>query len=111
MRDYLRTSTLWDASIQTFISQTDKARFIKFSVQFEQHRLQVIAQSEIRPESYDVANSSHVSSLQSVYDMLTLQLDLIRVYTVGDAEIKVWSVRQGTSAVEVAGFIHTDMER
>ena len=38
-------------------------------------------------------------------------LDLISFFTVGEDEVRAWPVRQGSSAVEAAGKIHTDLAR
>jgi len=38
-------------------------------------------------------------------------LGLISFFTVGDEEVRAWSVPNGTHAVKAAGAVHTDMER
>ena len=38
-------------------------------------------------------------------------LDLISFFTIGDKEIKAWSIKHGTSAWEAAGKVHTDIQR
>lgn len=38
-------------------------------------------------------------------------LRLITFYTVGDDEIRAWTVRKGTTALRAAGTIHSDMEK
>jgi hypothetical protein len=38
-------------------------------------------------------------------------LGLISFFTVGDDECRAWTIRAGTSALEAAGEIHTDMQR
>lgn len=38
-------------------------------------------------------------------------LGLISFFTIVSAEVKAWSIQQGTSAVKAAGKIHSDMER
>jgi GTP-binding protein YchF len=38
-------------------------------------------------------------------------LGLVTFFTGGDNEVRAWAVPKGTSAVEAAGKIHTDMER
>ncbi len=39
------------------------------------------------------------------------RLELISFLTVGDQEVRAWSIQKGTSALKAAGKIHTDMER
>jgi hypothetical protein len=38
-------------------------------------------------------------------------LNLISFFTIGDKEVKAWTIPGGTPAVEAAGKIHTDMQR
>jgi GTP-binding protein YchF len=38
-------------------------------------------------------------------------LGLISFFTVGDDEVRAWTIRRGTSAREAAGAIHSDIER
>jgi GTP-binding protein YchF len=39
------------------------------------------------------------------------RLELISFLTVGDREVRAWSIQKGASALKAAGKIHTDMER
>jgi ribosome-binding ATPase YchF (GTP1/OBG family) len=41
------------------------------------------------------------------YDLLGLQ----SIFTVGDDEVRAWTVRRGASAHEAAGVIHTDLQK
>ena len=41
------------------------------------------------------------------YDLLQLQ----SFFTVGEDEVRAWTVQRGASAVEAAGAIHTDLQR
>ena len=38
-------------------------------------------------------------------------LDLLTFFTVGPREVRAWTVRQGSTAPQAAGRIHTDFER
>jgi len=38
-------------------------------------------------------------------------LDLISFFTIGNKEVKAWTIPRGTPAIEAAGKIHTDMQR
>jgi hypothetical protein len=39
------------------------------------------------------------------------RLDLISFLTVGDQEVRAWSIPRGASALQAAGKVHSDMER
>jgi GTP-binding protein YchF len=46
--------------------------------------------------------------------MIRLSYDLLKLqsfFTVGEDEVRAWTVRRGASAVEAAGEIHTDLQR
>jgi GTP-binding protein YchF len=45
--------------------------------------------------------------LRAAYDLL----GLISFFTVGDQEVRAWSIPAGSHAVRAAGTVHTDMER
>ena len=38
-------------------------------------------------------------------------LDLISFFTIGEKEVRAWSIRRGSTAWEAAGKVHTDMAR
>jgi GTP-binding protein YchF len=50
-------------------------------------------------------------SLDRVLQASYALLGLISFFTVGDDEVRAWTVRQGTPAREAAGTIHSDLER
>ena len=45
--------------------------------------------------------------VKKCYEML----DLISFLTGGDKECRAWTIKSGTTAVEAAGSIHSDMQR
>ncbi|MFH1778980.1 MAG: redox-regulated ATPase YchF [Candidatus Omnitrophota bacterium] len=46
-----------------------------------------------------------------VLDEIYMRLNLISFFTVVGGEVKAWSIRKGTKAIEAAGKVHSDMER
>jgi len=57
--------------------------------------------------SYGLKESAVSRLIQASYHLL----GLISFFTVGDEECRAWTIRLGTSALEAAGEIHTDMQR
>lgn len=57
--------------------------------------------------SYNVSQSGLVQLAQAAYSTLGLQSYL----TAGPKEIRAWTIRQGSTAPQAAGVIHTDFER
>ena len=58
-------------------------------------------------ESYDVHESGLAQLARTAYDTLGLQSYL----TAGPKEIRAWTIRQGATAPQAAGVIHTDFEK
>jgi GTP-binding protein YchF len=54
-----------------------------------------------------VAESGRTRLLRTVYELL----GLISFFTVGDDEVKAWTIRRGDSALTAAGKIHSDLAR
>jgi GTP-binding protein YchF len=58
-------------------------------------------------ESYGVAESGLVQLTLAAYHTLGLQSYL----TAGEKEVRAWTIKQGATAPEAAGVIHTDFEK
>jgi len=57
--------------------------------------------------SYGLTESAISRLIRASYQLL----GLISFFTVGEDECRAWTVRAGTSALEAAGEIHTDLQR
>ena len=58
-------------------------------------------------EDLGLAESALARFIQTAYGLL----DLISFFTVGDDEVRAWTIRRGTKARAAAGRIHSDLER
>ena len=58
-------------------------------------------------KSYNVTETGLESLIRTAYDTLGLQSFL----TAGDKEVRAWTIKQGSTAPQAAGVIHTDFER
>ena len=56
---------------------------------------------------YDVPEAGLTQMIRAAYDLLGLQSYL----TAGPKEVRAWTIRQGWTAPQAAGVIHTDFER
>ena len=56
---------------------------------------------------FNIAESALDRVIKATYELL----GLVSFFTVGDDEVKAWTVRTGTAAVEAAGVIHTDIQK
>ena len=58
-------------------------------------------------QSYDVPEAGLTQMIHAAYDLLGLQSYL----TAGPKEVRAWTIRQGWTAPQAAGVIHTDFEK
>lgn len=58
-------------------------------------------------ESYDISEPSLRVMIRECYNLL----GLMSFFTVGEDEVRAWTVRRGATAVEAAAAIHTDLAR
>ncbi len=58
-------------------------------------------------EDLGLGEESRAQFLRTAYDML----GLISFLTAGEPEVRAWTIRKGTKAVEAAGVIHSDIQR
>jgi ribosome-binding ATPase len=57
--------------------------------------------------AYGIADSAMDRMIRLSYDVL----GLLSFFTVGKDEVRAWTIRRGTPAVEAAGVIHTDIQK
>lgn len=58
-------------------------------------------------EEFGIADSATDRVIQKSYEVL----GLISFFTVGEDEVRAWTIPRGTPAVEAAGVIHTDIQK
>ncbi|MBC8508058.1 MAG: redox-regulated ATPase YchF [Anaerolineales bacterium] len=63
--------------------------------------------AEIFMEEYDISEPSLNRMIRSSYDLMRLQ----SFFTVGEDEVRAWTVRRGAAAREAAGVIHSDLQK
>ena len=68
-----------------------------------------LPEDEVAPflAEYGIAEPSLRRMVRACYDLL----GLMSFFTVGEDEVRAWTVRRGATAVEAAGAIHTDLAR
>jgi GTP-binding protein YchF len=64
-------------------------------------------ESEFFMEEFGVDELGMKRVIQASYDLLGLQ----SFFTVGEDEVRAWTVRRGVSAFEAAGVIHSDLQK
>lgn len=63
--------------------------------------------AELFMTEYDIAEPSLNRMIRSSYDLMSLQ----SFFTVGEDEVRAWTVHQGAAAAEAAGVIHSDLQK
>ena len=56
---------------------------------------------------FNIGESAMDRVIRSSYELL----GLISFFTIGKDEIRAWTIKKGTTAVEAAGAVHTDMQK
>ncbi len=70
--------------------------------------------AQLPPEDAAVFMKEYGIEEPSLNRMIRLSYDLLdqqSFFTVGEDEVRAWTIRRGASAVEAAGAIHTDLQR
>ncbi|MBW7996101.1 MAG: redox-regulated ATPase YchF [Candidatus Glassbacteria bacterium] len=58
-------------------------------------------------EAMEISEPARPKFIRAAYGLM----ELISFFTVGDDEVKAWTIKAGTPAVEAAGKVHTDIQR
>ncbi len=73
--------------------------------------LQLEAELAEMPEEEAVEFRSGESALAAVVRQLVETLDLITFFTAGEKDTRAWTLRRGSTAIDAAGTIHSDIAR
>ena len=66
---------------------------------------------ELPPEEAAQFRDGGSSALEDVARRLASVLDLVTFFTAADTEARAWTLRNGSTALEAAATVHTDMAR
>jgi len=93
------------AALATMVAPADSV-FICAKLEEELRGLDEAEAAELL-STYSVSESGLVKLIKAAYHTLGLQSYL----TAGEKEVRAWTIRQGDSAPQAAGVIHTDFEK
>jgi len=96
----------WLGKIHQWIQANDPgAKLIPFSAAFEGKVAELRSKEEkAKFEDDEKAKSQMPKIISTGYHAL----DLIHYFTVGEVEVRAWTIKKGTTAPAAAGVIHTD---
>ncbi len=84
------------------------AEFVKLCAQLEEAMIDMTAEEQ---EEYLALSGVTESGLEQIIHKSFAALGLISFFTHNENEVRAWEVRQGSTAPQAAGVIHTDFER
>ncbi len=94
-----------DVSI-TYDHQWSRIETLKGRIEAELSQLDP-EDAEVFMEEYGITELSAAKVIRLSYELLALQ----SFFTVGEDEVRAWSVRIGATAPEAAGVIHSDLQK
>lgn len=107
-QDYVQNKNEFMDQVQSWIQENcPQDKLMLFSASYES-TLNELQGSE--QEEFIAANGSKPSAMPGIVDAIREVLHLISFYTCGPKEAHQWSVREGSTAPEAAGAIHTDLQ-
>jgi len=84
------------------------AGFVKICAQLEEAMIDMTAEEQ---REYLEMSGVTESGLEQIIRKSFLALGLISFFTKNEKEVRAWELRQGSTAPQAAGVIHTDFER
>lgn len=116
-KDFVRKRNKYLAPVMEWINSHGGGALLPFSVEFEQAYLQAKqagadALTAFNADPYNqVKGKPAASILPRVIKQGYKDLALMYYFTAGEKEVRCWTCRQGSSAPEAAGVIHSDFQR
>lgn len=107
-KDYVRKKNKWLLKIKEWIDVNDpRSTIIPFSGALE---LDLMSKSDEEKEEY-LKGINATSALDKIIVTGYKALALEYFFTVGEDEVKAWTIQKNTKAPQAAGKIHTDFEK
>ena len=102
------TGNAYTAAVAEAIKNEDAGlMIIAAKIESEIAELETYEERQMFLEEIGLERSGVERLIQAAYDLLGLQT----YFTVGEPEVRAWTIRKGDKAPRAAGVIHTDFER
>jgi len=96
------------SEITNFCKNCDIAQIkLNAQIEFEISQIEDPNDKEIFLKEYNLTEPASIIFVKQLYSMM----GLISFFTVGQDEVKAWTIRKGLTALKAAGKIHSDIER
>lgn len=106
-KDYISKRNKYLTRIVRWVKENGDGKIIPYSAAFESRLFESSKEEKDKIIEETKCESALGKLIINGYDAL----DLIHYFTVGEDEVKCWTIRKGCRAPEAAGIIHTDFER
>lgn len=108
--DYASQTNKYEADVRAWIKETSpEDQFMLFSAKYETE-LNSLAENPEELKEYIRKYNNKESAMKTAVDNMRDALHLISFYTCGPKEARQWTVREGSTAPEAAGCIHTTLQ-
>ena len=108
--EYALQKNKYLAKIHEWVKANDQyAKIIPFSAQFEAE-VCAFGDNEEARQAF-LAEKKCKSMMAKIITTGYSALDLIQYFTVGEAEVRAWTVKKGVTAPQAAGVIHSDFQK
>lgn len=108
LKDLLIVLNLGEGQVAPEINYPCQVCVVSLQGQLEMEIAQLPPEdAELFMFEYDITEPSLNRMIRSSYDLMRLQ----SFFTVGEDEVRAWTVYQGTAAPEAAGVIHSDLQK
>ncbi|KAF3990246.1 hypothetical protein FT663_01024 [Candidozyma haemuli var. vulneris] len=109
--DYESNTNEFKESVQAWIDENcPQDELMLFSAAFET-KLNEKREDPAELEKYKQEHNNKASAMAGIVDKMRKALHLVSFYTCGPKEAHQWTVREGSTAPEAAGTIHTDLQK
>jgi len=107
--DFVRQKNKWLPKVHKYITECDPgAPLVPFCATFEEKIVHSTPEeAKLYMEELKATKVMRERIIGTGYSMLKL----FHFFTVGEDEVRAWTIREGTKAPQAAGVIHTDMEK
>eukprot|EP01068_Selenidium_serpulae_P010459 Selendium_serpulae@DN5469_c0_g1_i2.p1 len=111
--DYLTKKNKWGGKIAKWVMENLPGPIVPFSAALELKLADMESDEERAKYLKEKAPEGGAASscLAKIIETGYSELQLIHFFTVGEDEVKCWTIRSGTKAPQAAGTIHTDFEK
>jgi len=106
-RDYIRKKNKWLPKIKDWVDKHGKEPIIPFCASMEAELLEMPEDEKQKFLQERQTQSALKKTIRTGFHAI----HLVNFFTVGEDEVRCWTIRKGMRAPQAAGQIHTDMEK